>query len=93
MVESLKFTDFFPEVLFDDNFQKFFVRKVRDAQRKLKIKKQVKKIICDPHCGKPLRYGRKNTLEVYIPPYRLYYNFSEKEERIYFLEISHKDKQ
>lgn len=93
MVDSLTYTDFFPDIHFDDDFADYFIRKIKDGRKKIIIKKQVKKIICDPTCGKPLKHNRKGTKEVYISPHRLYYHFSEKEEKIYFLEISHKNQQ
>lgn len=93
MVDPLTYTDFFPNIHFGRDFEVYLTRKLKDAKRKLMIKKQVKRIICDPSCGKPLKYGRVGTQEVYITPHRLYYHFSEKEETIYFLEISHKDEQ
>lgn len=91
--DELTYTDFFPDIDFHDEFRDYFFRKARDGKRKNIIKKQVKKIICEPTCGKPLKHGRKGQLEVYMSPHRLYYHYSLLEEKIYFLEISHKDDQ
>jgi len=77
---------------YDDNFQKQF-RKLNDSLFKIKIKKQIEKIIKHPKTGKPMRYKRKGTREVYISPYRLAYLFLENENKIIFLEIYHKDEQ
>jgi len=76
---------------FDKVFQKRF-RKL-DSDWKLKIKKQIVRIIENPEIGKPMRYERKDTREVYIAPYRLSYAFLKRENKIIFLEIYHKDKQ
>ena len=76
---------------FDKVFQKRF--KKLDSDWKLKIKKQIVKVIENPEFGKPMRYGRKNTREVYIAPYRLSYAFLKNENKIIFLEIYHKDEQ
>ena len=90
--EKLGFIDFFPDTAFDDHFENFF-KKIKDQKLKLKVKKQVKKVICDPEMGKPMRNLRKGTRELYIKPYRLSYIFLEKPGKIIFLDIYHKDNQ
>ncbi len=90
---SLTFTDFFPEIVFDEDFAEYFIRKLKDKERKTIIKNQIKKIICSPERQKHMQYDRKGQIEVYIPPQRLYYSYSKEEEIIYFIEISHKKKQ
>jgi hypothetical protein len=44
------------------------IRKIKDVQLKDRVKQQMLKIIGDPAVGKPMRYCRKQTREVYIPP-------------------------
>lgn len=78
------------EIYYDENFLKF-ISKIKDGLLKEKIKKHIKKIIEDPEIGKPMRYSRKETREVYISPYRLAYSFLN--EKLIFLSIYHKDKQ
>ncbi|MBL7100371.1 MAG: type II toxin-antitoxin system RelE/ParE family toxin [Nanoarchaeota archaeon] len=77
-------------------FEPFFkkrIKKIKDASLKFKIKKQILKIIKYPEIGKPMRYVRKNTREVYIIPFRLSYLYIKKENKIVFLDLYHKDEQ
>jgi mRNA-degrading endonuclease RelE of RelBE toxin-antitoxin system len=77
---------------YDKHFQKQF-KKIKNSSFKSKILKQIEKIINTPDIGKPMKYSRKGTREVYIAPFRLVYAFLEKEEKIIFLDIYHKDEQ
>ena len=69
------------------------ISKIKDTAVKGKIKKQITKILEDPKIGKPMRYTRKGTREVYIGSYRLAYSYSKEENKIIFLDIYHKDQQ
>ncbi len=80
------------KVDFDPLFEKQ-VCKIKDALLKEKVKKQVAKIINAPETGKPMRFSRKGTREVYIAPYRLSYFYSKEEDKIVLLELYHKDEQ
>jgi len=60
---------------------------------KEKVKKQIMKIIQNPDVGKPMRYARKGTREVYIKPFRLSYAYISEEDKIIFLDLYHKDEQ
>jgi len=51
------------------------------------------KIIQNPDVGKPMRYARKGTREVYIKPFRLSYAYISEEDKIIFLDLYHKDEQ
>ncbi len=64
-----------------------------DGSIKEKIKKQLAKIIQNPEIGKPMRYVRKDTREVYVPPFRLSYVYIKHEDKIVFLDLYHKDEQ
>lgn len=77
---------------FDPLFQKQ-VSKIKDALLKEKVKKQIAKIINEPEIGKPMRFSRKGTREVYVAPYRLSYLYSKEEDKIILLELYHKDEQ
>ena len=77
-------------VIFDPLFKKNF-RKIKDLALKEKIIKQISKIKDNPEIGKPMRYGRKGTRELYIPPFRLSYKIEG--EIIYVLASYHKDLQ
>ena len=69
------------------------ISKIKDASFKEKVKKQVEKIIENPEIGKPMKFDRKDTRELYISPYRLAYAYLKNEDKLIFLEIYHKDKQ
>ena len=78
------------EITYEDSFKRDF-QKVKDEEIKRKIIKQIEKILQNPEIGKPMRYGRKGTRELYISPFRLSYMM--KGEKIYILALYHKDKQ
>lgn len=75
----------------DDNFKKIISK--LDQSMKIKVKKQIRKVIKNPKTGKPMRNVRKGTREVYVKPFRLSYLFDESEGLIIFLDLYHKDKQ
>jgi mRNA-degrading endonuclease RelE of RelBE toxin-antitoxin system len=77
-------------VAYEERFKKI-VTKVKDASVQQKIKKQIKKIINNPEIGKPMKVSRKGTREFYIPPFRLSYLYVDKEDKIVFLDLYHKD--
>jgi len=64
-----------------------------DNSIKEKVKKQIQKIIENPEIGKPMKYARKDTREVYISPFRLSYSYIKHEDKIIFFELYHKDEQ
>jgi mRNA-degrading endonuclease RelE of RelBE toxin-antitoxin system len=79
-------------IAFDPLFEKQ-IKKIRDNALKTKVKKQLIKIINTPETGKPMKYNRKGTREVYIPPFRLSYLYRKNEDKIVFLTLYHKDEQ
>lgn len=79
-------------VSFDERFQKRF-SKIKDNSTKEKIIKQIEKIKSNPEIGKPMRFNRKGTREVYIPPFRLSYAYIKNEDKIIILYFYHKDEQ
>ena len=78
------------DVIFDPIFKKDF-KKLKDRLLKGKIIKQVSKIKDNPEIGKPMRYDRKGTRELYIPPFRLSYKVEG--DIVYILVMYHKDEQ
>lgn len=74
-----------------DEFAKF-VKKL-DHTFKEKAELQIKKILQYPEIGKPMKFDRKGTRELYIKPFRLSYEYLKQEDKIIFLSIYHKDKQ
>ncbi len=79
-------------VIYDDKFVKI-VSKIKDSLMKLKVQKQISKIIKNPEIGKPMRNVRKGTREVYVNPYRLSYKYYSGNDTLEFLEVYHKDEQ
>lgn len=78
------------DVFFDSHFKDKF-KKIKEAFLKEKIIKQIEKIKENPELGKPMRYSRKGTRELYISPYRLSYMIEGN--IIYILDLYHKDEQ
>jgi len=76
---------------YDFNFKKIF--KKLDKSMKDKVEKILIKIISNPEIGKPMRYTRKGTREVYISPFRLSYAYIKEQNRIVILDLYHKKKQ
>jgi len=78
------------------DYKKDFLRKIgkiKNQTFKERVVKQVERIIENPEVGKPMRYSRKGTREVYVQPYRLSYAYLKAENKLLFLEIYHKDLQ
>jgi len=78
------------EVIFAPSFKKAF-KKIKDKILKEKIIKHVKKLKEHPEMGKPMRYAKKGTREVYITPFRLSYKIEGN--ILYLLDVYHKDRQ
>ncbi len=76
-------------VSYSDDFEQA-VKKL-DNTLKEKLKKQIIKIVNNPLIGKPMRYERKGTREVYVKPFRLSYAYID--EKIIFLDFYHKKEQ
>ncbi len=74
-----------------NRFRKIFQKLKRDIQER--VEKQIKKLISNPEIGKPMKYNRKGTREVYIGHFRLSYAYSIEENKITLLDLYHKDKQ
>jgi mRNA-degrading endonuclease RelE of RelBE toxin-antitoxin system len=79
-------------VSWDPGFEKSF-RKIRDARLKERVIKHIAKIRETPDIGKPMRYGRKGTREVHVPPFRLSYFFDAPRGTLVLLDLYHKDEQ
>lgn len=75
-----------------ENFLKK-ISKIKHQAIKKQIKKQTEKIIENPDIGKPMRYSRKGTRELYVKLYRLAYTYFQNEEKLIFIDIYHKDEQ
>lgn len=78
--------------VFSTSFKKLF-SKIKDKSVKKGIIKKFVKIKDNPELGKPMKYSKKGTREVYVGSYRLSYTYVKKEEKIVFLDLYHKDEQ
>ncbi len=79
-------------VHFNPSFERTF-KKIKNQAVKIKLKKQIQKIIENPEIGKPMRYNRKGSRDVYISPLRLSYGWIKEKNKIIFLNLYHKDEQ
>ena len=77
---------------FTKEFQAIF-SKIKEESAKLKIIKQIEKIKTNPEVGKPMRYNRNGTRELYIKPFRLSYIYSHETDTVRILDLYHKDEQ
>ncbi len=77
------------------DYGKNFLRYYQKLDKSIKdqIKKIIIKIMENPEIGKPMRYARKGTRELYIGSHRLSYAYIQKENKIIFLNLYHKNKQ
>jgi addiction module RelE/StbE family toxin len=67
-----------------------FVRdsKQLDNSIRVKLDKQIGKIMENPDCGKPLRYDMKGERTIYVKPYRLIYKVEG--DVLFLLQFSHR---
>ena len=72
---------------------KAVVLKIKDGSLRIKLSKQIQKILDNPKSGKPMSYTRKGTRELYIKPFRLAYLYLENEDLVVFADLYHKKKQ
>lgn len=79
-------------VIFTEEFKHIF-SKIKDTLLKEKIIKQVEKIKINPEVGKPMKYNRKETRELYVKPFRLSYAYIVDKETVYILDLYHKKRQ
>ena len=80
------------DISYEPNFLKF-IEKIKDSTTKERVKKQIAKVIQNPEIGKPMKYDRKGTRELYVSPYRLSYVYIQNKNKIVFLDLYHKDEQ
>jgi len=67
--------------------------KVQNKAFKQQVKKQIAKLQANPTLGKPMRYERKGTRELYVRPFRLSYSYDESANLVTLLDLYHKDEQ
>jgi len=64
-----------------------------DTATKERVITQLEKLAANPQVGKPMRYDRKGTRELYVPPFRLSYYIDAENDRIVILDLYHKKQQ
>ena len=65
-------------------FTSLFEKRVKKIKNQLlndQLKKQIKKIVDNPKLGKPMKYERKGTREIYISLLRLSYAYLNEEDK------------
>ncbi|MEK6890220.1 MAG: type II toxin-antitoxin system RelE/ParE family toxin [Nanoarchaeota archaeon] len=72
-----------------------FINRLKKIDRSYldRVEKLVIKIISNPEIGKPMKFDRKETREVYVSPFRLVYFYDKNSDILYFLDFYHKDEQ
>jgi len=72
-----------------------FLRRLNKLDKSIliKVEKLVVKIFNNPEIGKPMRFDRKETRELYTAPFRLNYIYDKARDILIFLDIYHKDEQ
>ncbi|MBI2452562.1 type II toxin-antitoxin system RelE/ParE family toxin [Candidatus Pacearchaeota archaeon] len=72
-----------------------FLRKLKKLDKSYldRIEKLIVKIIEYPEIGKPVKFDKKGTREVYVSPFRISYAYDKQNDILFFLEIYHKDEQ
>jgi len=68
-------------------------RKIKDSALKERVRGQIRKIVSNPEAGKPMRFARKGTRELYVAPFRLSYAYLKNEDKVVLLDLYHKDEQ
>ena len=79
-------------ITFSPEFERLF-SKIKDGSLKEKVVKQIMKLEKTPESGKPMRYSREGTRELYVSPYRLSYIFNKDEDSVRLIDLYHKDEQ
>ena len=93
---TMEFDEFIEEIKkmvkikFSEEFKKSF-RKISHNEDREKIIKQLRKIHDNPEIGKPMKFSRRGSRELYIKPYRLSYKYYNN--TAFIIDLYHKDKQ
>ena len=77
-------------------YEKKFLKSLKKIDKTVlfKLFKKIEQIFSNPSIGKYMCANRRGQQEVYIADaFRLYYSYNERENRIEFLEFSHKKHQ
>ena len=69
------------------------ITKIKNKTDEERVEKKIVKIIANPEIGKPMRFARKGTREVYLGSFRLSYSYNKEEDKLIFFNLYHKDEQ
>lgn len=72
---------------YSDDFKKEY-RKIKDNLTRVKITKQLQKILDNPEAGKPLMHNLKNHRSVRVHPFRIIYKIEK--DTLYVLCFDHR---
>ncbi|MHB8548940.1 MAG: type II toxin-antitoxin system RelE family toxin [Thermoplasmataceae archaeon] len=75
------------EIVYTSKFE-HDVRRLKDKGIKVRLEKNIRKIIENPEIGKPLSYALKGERTIRIPPFRLIYSISKN--RLILLRFEHR---
>lgn len=75
-------------IIYTEQFEKN-IKSIKDNGVKIKVTKQIEKIIKNPDVGKPLRYVLRGERTVYVKPFRIIYTIDG--ENLIFLRFEHRD--
>ena len=72
-----------------------FIKEIKkvDGSYIERLQKLITKIIQNPELGKPMKFDRKGTREVYLSPFRLSYSYDKTNDILYLLDFYYKDEQ
>ena len=73
------------EIKESDNFKR--IRNKLDKSILIKVNKIIKRIVDNPEVGKPMKYERKGTRELYVSPFRFSYAYIKENQILYFLDL------
>jgi len=68
------------------------LERIKGRDLRIKIWKQMEKIIREPESGDLLRHGLKGMRKMYVHPFRLIYIYDKKKDTVEFLDFDHRGK-
>ena len=68
------------------------VKRLKDKTTKIRLWKQISKVIEDPNVGDFLKNDKKGVRKIYIPSFRLLYRYHNEENKIELIDFDNRDK-
>ena len=78
-------------IIRSNSFEKNVKRYRKDRVTIERLRKQIHKIIENPEIGDFLTGNKKGERKIYIPPFRLLYAYTKKEDILYLLDFDKRD--